>query len=91
MCRAKRAGDSRRVLAALLFYADGDEAALGQVLTEARECGRAHHLTYAMLERLRDAYALDDHPDRKDQIRAAIAQFAAVENDINNERNTENG
>jgi hypothetical protein len=76
-----RAGDSRRVLTAILYYAQGDTAALGQVLAEAREIGRAHHLTFALLEKLSDAYGLAGSPERADEIRAAILQFAAVEND----------
>jgi hypothetical protein len=89
MSKAKRAGDMRRLLAALLFYTDDDEAALGQVLHESRECGRAHHFIYAALERLRDAYGLREHPERKDDVRRMIAQHTAVENGDDQEGNND--
>jgi hypothetical protein len=79
MSQAKRAGDMRRMLTAVLHYAEDDLQGLGQVMHEAHTAGRGQHFTFAALETLRDAYQLREHPERKDEIRRMIAQFTAVE------------
>ncbi|MFZ0715861.1 hypothetical protein [Mycobacterium sp.] len=95
MSPAKRAGDSRRVLAAVKHYAVGDQEGIGAVMAEAKACGRAHHFTYDALERLCNAYGLRDEHNRVNQQRVnefgvVIDSFAAKENPTENGDN-ENG
>jgi len=80
--REKRAGDARRVLTAALHRHAGDMEALGQVMHEAKACGRAHHWTFATLDQLIAAYDLEKQPERVDEIRKAIARFTAIENGL---------
>ena len=75
-----RAGDTRRMWSALLHYQAGDMVGLDDVMTEAHNIGRGHHLVFAAFEYLADALQLGEHPERINDIRQEIARLDAVEN-----------
>lgn len=81
MDRARRAGDKRRLLTAMLHYYEGDDIGVGQVLHEANRCGRGHHFIKIAVETL--AAPLHDHPEQADVFRREIARLTAIENGEN--------
>lgn len=80
MTRPARAGDTRRMWSALLHYQAGDTVGLDDVMAEAHNIGRGHHLVFAAFEYLADALQLGEHPERINDIRQEIARLDAVEN-----------
>ena len=64
----------------VLHYQAGDLRGLDDVMAEAHDIGRGHHLVFALIEYLADAQQLGKQPDRVDEIRREIARLSAVEN-----------
>jgi hypothetical protein len=78
MSPAKRAGDKRRLLTAMLHYHEGDDVGVGAAMHEANVCGRGHHFIKFAIETL--AAPLKDHPEQVDVFRQEIARLTAIEN-----------
>jgi hypothetical protein len=87
MSPAKKAGDKRRLLTAILHYHEGDDLGVGQVLHEANVCGRGHHFIKFAIESL--AAPLHDHPEQVEVFRQMIARCVAIENGDNPEEESE--
>ena len=83
MSRQRRAGDSRRVLNATLYYAAGDQQALRDVMDEAHNVGHGHHFVLAAIEYLTKATRLDQ-PANIDLVRQEIARLDAIEHGYEN-------
>lgn len=79
MTRPARAGDTRRMWNAVLHYEAGDTVGLEDVMAQAENVGRGHHLVFALIEYLADALQLGSHPDRVDEIRREIARLNNIE------------